>query len=263
MKPSIFYNIDPAILCGILFAGCILMVIAGKVTRNKFLKKDESDSPGGAGPLLGALFGLWGFVLAITFGNASSRFENFRAVMIDEANSIRNAILRSETLSDSMQTSFNDELKRYLELRIEYYNKSQDLSESAKLQQEGAEVGVRLWRMVTDLSKQPGYGPAGAALLATLTNMFDIAARRDALLVTGVPLPISVMLFSLALFVSFLGGFTSPMLKTKDWVVIAGFILLACIIIYITIDLARPTAGFIAVDSGEDKIVQLLTLFDK
>jgi len=33
------------------------------------------------------------------------------------------------------------------------------------------------------------------------------------------------MLFFLALGISFVGGFTTPVLKSKEWIVIAGFIL--------------------------------------
>ena len=97
--------------------------------------------------------------------------------------------------------------------------------------------------------------------MAGLTNMFDIGARRDAMLLSGIPELISAMLFFLALVISFVGGFTSPVLKQKEWVVVVGFILLACVIIYIILDLARPMKGLIKPDVGQDKIVQLRKLF--
>jgi hypothetical protein len=60
--------------------------------------------------------------------------------------------------------------------------------------------------------------------------------------------------------ISFVGGFTSPILKTKEWVIITGFILLACLVIYITMDLARPMRGFIRPDVGQERIEQLQEL---
>ena len=57
------------------------------------------------------------------------------------------------------------------------------------------------------------------------------------------------------------GGFTTPVLGTKDWVVITGFILLACIVIYITLDLSRPMRGFIRPDVGQERIEQLQKMF--
>jgi len=98
-------------------------------------------------------------------------------------------------------------------------------------------------------------------MLAALSNMFDVAAKRDALMLAGVPEPIMYMLFFLAIAISFVGGFTTPVIQTKEWIVITGFILLACIIIYITLDLARPLRGFIKPDVGEYKILELKKLF--
>ena len=109
---SIFYTIDATVLCLMLFVACILMVHAGKIVRTRFLRKDEQESRGGVTSLLGALFGLWGFILAFTFGNSASRFDSIRSAMVEEANAIRNVLLRSEALPDSIQRGFRDDLKK-------------------------------------------------------------------------------------------------------------------------------------------------------
>ena len=235
--------------------------MAGKGVRTRFLRKDDQESKGGVNSLLGALFGLWGFVLAFTFGSAATRFENVRAMMVEEANIIRNVLLRAETLPDSMKRGFRDDLKKYLEARIDYYELAGDKEKFNKTKRDAIDIGKRLWTRTVDASQVPGFGPAGNGMMATLTSMYDIGSRRDALLMSGIPVPISFMLFFLALVISFVGGFTSPVLKPKEWVVITGFILLACTIIYITIDLARPMRGIIKPDVGQDKIVQLRNLF--
>ena len=175
--------------------------------------------------MLGALFGLWGFMLAFTFGNSSSRFDNVRSIMVDEANIIRNRILRTDVFTDSTRDCFRADLKKYVELRIAYFENASNLEKFL------------------------------------LTSMFDIAAERDALLMASVPEPIQYMLFFLALTISFVGGFTTPVIKLKEWIVITGFVLLASTIIYITLDLGRPMRGIISVDSGEDRMIQLLKMF--
>ena len=237
------------------------MVLAGKATRHKFFFKDEQDSKGGVNSLLGALFGLWGFILAFTFGNSASRFESLRAMMVDEANIIRTAILRAETFPDSIRNDYKQDLRKYLEVRIDYYNYAENSDKFTKTKQDAIDIGKRLWAKSIQVSSLPNLAWANNPMMSTLTNMFDIAAKRDALLLSGIPVLISGMLFFLALAISFIGGFTTPVLKAKEWIVVAGFILLACIIIYIIMDLARPTAGLIKPDVGQDRIVQLRTLF--
>ena len=261
MGHSTFYRIDASILCLLLLAGCILMVILGRRIRTKYLHKDDQESKGGVNSVLGALFGLWGFVLAFTFGNSASRFENVRAMMVEEANIIRNVLLRAETLPDSMQGAFREDLKKYLEARIEYYEVEGDAEKFNKTILDAVDISKKLWKRTVDALHVPGFGPTANSMLTTLSSMIDIGARRDALLKSDIPGLISFMLFFLALVISFVGGFTSPILKSKEWVVMVGFIFLACSIIYITIDLARPLNGLIKPDVGQERMVQLRNLF--
>jgi len=51
--------------------------------------------------LLGALFGLWSFILAFTFGQSGTRFETVRAMIVDEGNLLRNDILKADFFPDS------------------------------------------------------------------------------------------------------------------------------------------------------------------
>ncbi len=261
MKHSIFFSTDASILCLALFVACILMVIVGKRVRGKFLKADEQESKGGVNSLLGALFGLWGFLLAFTFSHEATRFENVRAMMVEEANVIRNVILRIETLPDSLQGDFQEDLNKYLQSRIDYYEYADEEEKFDKTKQDAVEMGTRLWIQTVNASYVPGFTFPANNMLTTLTTMYDVGARRDALLISGMPWPISLMLFFIALVISFVGGFTSPDLKIKEWVVIIGFILLACLIIYVTLDMARPMRGFIKPDVGQEKIIQLKELF--
>jgi len=261
MKHSVFFTIDAAILCLILFVACVLMVIIGKALRDKFLPKDDPEAKGGVNALLGALFGLWGFILAFTFGNVSTRFENVRAAMVDEANIIRSVILRVETFPDSIQNGFRDDVKKYLQTRIDYYERAEDLENINKARQDAVEIGKRLWMRAVSVSHLPNLGLTGNTMLTSLSAMYDVGARRDSMLMSGLPGPIRYMLFIIAMVISFVGGFTSPVLKTKEWVVITGFIILACSIIFITLDLARPMRGLIRPDVEQAKIVQLLELF--
>jgi hypothetical protein len=69
------------------------------------------------------------------------------------------------------------------------------------------------------------------------------------------------MLIVLALAICLVGGFTTPAVKRKEWIVIAVFAMLACTILYITMDLAQPMSGFIKPDTGQITIINLRQLF--
>jgi len=260
MNYSLFFRTDASILVLILFAGCVFMVRLGRFIRNKFFQKDQQESKGGVNSLLGALFGLWGFILAFTFGNSATRFDNVRSMMVDESNAMRNAILRVQTFPDSLRGGLQENLRNYLQARIDY-NKATDLKKLDEVKEDAQRIGNNLWSTTAKISTLPNMGIICANMFAALTSMFDVAYKRDAMLSSGIPELVMYLLFFLALVISFIGGFTTPVIGTKEWVVITGFILLACIIIYITLDLSRPMRGFIRPDVGQDRIEQLQKMF--
>jgi hypothetical protein len=239
------------------------MVILGKRIRQRYLGNDNQESKGGVNSLVGALFGLWAFILAFTFGNSYTRFETIRNMMVEESNIIRTVILRSEILPDSIRTGFQDDLKKYLQARIDYYEQAADAERFKKSVEDATETGKRLWTQAATATGFPNFSLSGNNMMNNLSAMYDVGARRDALLLSGIPGPISFMLFFMAIVISFIGGFTSPVLEAKEWVLISGFVCLACIIVYITLDLARPMRGFIKPDIGQEKIVRLQKLFNQ
>ena len=98
-------------------------------------------------------------------------------------------------------------------------------------------------------------------MIPALNAMFDIATTSDVTLQTRVPDLIVYMLFVLALASSFIGGFTSRSIRSRDWIIVTGFALLSSMIIYITLDLARPLRGIIKADMGTQAIVDLRNMF--
>ena len=261
MKYSLFFRTDATVLCLILFIVCILTVRIGRFLRNKFFNKDQQESKGGVNSLMGALFGLWGFILAFTFGNSSSRFSEISNTMVAEYSAIRNVIYRSELFPDSIKNDFRNDLNKYIQARIDYYHDVADKDKFAKATADARRISMDLWHGTQRISSLPDMSGNAGNMFAALTSMYDLAARRDALLSSGVPDLIFYLLFFLALVISFIGGFTTPVIGTKEWVVIAGFILLACIIIYITLDLSRPMRGLIKPEAGQDRIEQLQNFF--
>ena len=261
MDNTFLFRTDALILCIILFVLCILMVLFGSFFRKKFIREDGEESKGDVGTLIGALFGLWGFVLAFTFGASANRFENIRLLMVEEGNSLRTAILRTQAFPDSIGNPIRKDLRAYLEIRIHTYEGVTDLNSLMKARKNAEDVGKEVWVKTIHASDQPNLAFSGANMLAALTNLYDISARKDAVLLSGVPDLIIWILFFIALVISFTGGFTIRHVGTKEWIVVAGFILLAVVVIYLTMDLGRPLRGFIKPDVGQERLTRLREFF--
>ena len=122
MEKPLLMRIDASVICIVLFILMLLTVVVGNKMRKKFWNVEEGDPKGGVNALLGALFGLWGFMLAFTFSQSGTRFETVRAMIVDEGNILRNTIIRADFFPDSVRNAYRADLRKYLEERIAYYD---------------------------------------------------------------------------------------------------------------------------------------------
>jgi len=261
MDKATLAQVDPLIICFMLFLLMLLALLIGNRLRKKFWHAEEGDTKGGVNSLLGALFGLWGFMLAFTFGQSGSRFENVRSMIVDESNILRNTIIKADFFPDSIRNTYRLELRKYLEERITYYDYADNKTKFDENRKELSKTARVLWTMTVEQSKTPALSGAAGGMAASLTSLFDIGIKREALLNFGIPLPICIMLIALALSICLVGGFTTPSMRRKEWIVIAVFALLASTILFITMDLARPMSGLIKPDTGQATIINLRNLF--
>lgn len=258
MDKSFIHATDAIVLCVLLFLAMLGMVALGR-TVGRIWRKDEEPKTG-VSSLLAAVFALFGFILAFTFGMSGNRYDNVRNVIVQEANDIGTAVLRSDLYSDSVRDAFRSDFKKYIEARIAYYNPT-DTALWFQSKQDAANISSSLWARAMQQSKQPNMLIPSNQMIPALNAMFDIATTSDVTLLTRVPDVIVYMLFILALASSFIGGFTSSRISGKDWIVVIGFALLSSIIIYITLDLGRPLRGIIKAESGKEAIVALRKMF--
>jgi len=260
MEKAGLLQVDAWVIGILLFIFMVITFALGNKLRRKFLNVEDADPKGGVNSLLGALFGLWGFMLAFSFGQSGIRFESVRAMIVDEASVLRNTILRADLFPDSVRDAYRADLRKYLEERIFYYDNDADEAKFVKNRDELSKTAAALWIRTVQQSKKPELiGPANN-MAASLTSLYDIGIKRESLLGTGIPLPIAFMLVTLAMAISLVGGFTTPTIKRKEWIFVTVFALLASTILYITVDLARPMEGLFKPDSAQKTSVDLRKL---
>ena len=104
--------IDALPLWGLFIAilGVVLLSVECGYRLGKFrLSRREQEKEAPVGTMVGATLGLLAFILAFTFGLASSRFENRRQLLLDEANALGTTYLRAGMLPE-----WGEEVRRLL-----------------------------------------------------------------------------------------------------------------------------------------------------
>lgn len=198
------------------------------------------------GVLQAALLGVVGLILAFGLSLAVSRYEDRRAAVVDEANTIGTTYLRAQTLSEPVRS-------RSLALLVSYTESTIRLSEykpDSKEEAAAATTEDRLQRRLWALNGQAlGLAPLASAprlYEETLNEMIDAQATRVAALNNRVP---NAVLFLEVLGAALALGLLAAYLAIVGRGVLAVFLaaVLVTMLLYITCDLDRPTRGPIRV----------------
>lgn len=258
MNSYFIHQTDAATIAFVLFILMIIATYSGRILGHYIHDKIHSEKNlTETSGLTALLF----FLLAFTFGMSGNRYDSRRSVVIEEANDIGTAILRSDMYPDSERILFRKDFKDYVESRIAYYNAGANYKEIIKADSLSQTISHKLWKRASELSKNPANLAATQQMIPALNNMIDIATTRLSGEKAKVPQSILYMLFSLALITAFFNGYYEGRKDRIDWLVQIGFCLLVSLVILFTLDLDRPRRGTVTLDIPNQAVIDLRGYF--
>jgi hypothetical protein len=240
-----------------LSASILVVLEAGRRIGARRLAAEGEVAAKGLGALEGAVFALLGLMIAFCFSGALARFDARRHLVVQEANAIGTAWLRSALLPPEAQPKARELFRRYLDSRIETYRKvpdmaavRQELARSAGLQQE-------IWQLAISSSRSAGSSAAPVVLLPALNAMFDITTTRTESVRIHPPPVIFVMLGTLALACSLFAGYDMAIRKRLNPLHSLAFAVVLSVTVYVIVDLEYPRVGLIRMTDSDQVLVEL------
>ena len=112
-------------------------------------RRTPEEVAGPTGMLVGSLLALMAFLLAITMGMASDRFDTRRGLILSEANSIGTTYLRAGYLPEPASSQSQELLREYVPLRIV----TNDMEQVKQQIVRGVEIQDELWSMAEELAR--------------------------------------------------------------------------------------------------------------
>lgn len=215
-------------------------VLAGRYLRRHDIYREP------IGALQGALLGLVGLILAFGLTLAVGRYQDRRADVVTDANTIGTAYLRAQTIPEPQRSRSLALLRDYNELAIRV---TYEVPGSASLRRTAAGQGrlqQALWRLAGQTLNDSPLASAPRLYADSLNAMIDQQTVRLSGLNNRVPdavlwlelLGAALALGLLALYLSVLG---------RGLVPIVAAAVLVSLLVLITFDLDRPTRGLIEV----------------
>jgi hypothetical protein len=209
------------------------------------------------GAVEGAVFGLLGLLLAFSFGGATTRFNNRRALIVEEANAQGTAWLRLDLAPAAEQPALREAFRAYVDGRLAIYAALPDFDAAMAAVKRTGELQAALWTRAVETSRQSGGENLQRALLPNLNEMFDIATTRTRVSFTHTSPVITGFLLAVVLLSAVLAGHSMSAGKRRrisHWIMFAA---VTATTMYLIFDLEYPRFGLIRVDADDQVLIDL------
>jgi hypothetical protein len=209
------------------------------------LRGTDTEAPTDITMVLTSTFGLLSLLLAFTFGMAVNRYEDRRQLVIEEANAIGTAHIRTALATDPSGTQLRLALEDYARLRLAFGKTAG--AERMAIMERAAAMRPGLARAALEASMNVRSAPMGPALLDSVNTVIDVGGERDATARTSVPYTVACLLVLLGFSAAVLLGAAST--KKRRWPTFSNAFLLLLLAFAMTLiaDLDRSTSGTITV----------------
>ena len=117
-----------------------------------------------------------------------------------------------------------------------------------------------IWNTVATLAHDPKNMIATQQMVPSLNGMIDINTTREGGRRAMIPGMILIVLCVLIIVSAFLSGYGSKSLE-RNKVLVFAFAIMTTLALYLVIDLDKPRQGFVNLNSTEQLLVDLRTLF--
>jgi hypothetical protein len=196
---------------------------------------------GPTGIVVGSVLGLMAFLLAITMGIASDRFDTRRGLVLAETNAIGTAYLRAGYLSDPASADSQALLREYAPLRMA----TDDLEQLAANVEGSEEIHDELWTIVEDVARTEGSDVV-ALYVESINEVIDLHTSR---FVAGVyaRVPPTVLWLLIVGVVLSLGlvGYNAGLSGKRSPTIAAVLVVSLGAVMWLVVDLDRPQDGLL------------------
>jgi len=171
--------ISPLLFTLLFFSGMLILLETGRRLGIKRIPKESEGERGSLGTIEGAVFALFGLVMAFSFSGAAARFNEKRMLIAEEVNTIETGYLRLQLVAQPAQPDLQELFRRYVDSRLETYRQLPNMQSAEKEMAKSKKIQEEIWRDAVAATLLPNSHPdAGKLLLPALNNMIDITTTR-------------------------------------------------------------------------------------
>lgn len=231
MKEEIMYNQNSILIVALLFIAILIAYEIFYRIGELYQNKADHEVKSQASAIQTGILGLLALLLGFTFNMALQRFDNRSHAVIQEANAIGTALLRTNLLPKLYESTIYSLLQKYIDLRVE--TSSVDLTSKTQRQSindKTDEILNQIWDQAIKASEIDPRPVTTGYFITSLNDLIDAKGERNALLQRHVPEVIIFLLFIIFIIGGALMGYTSGLSQKRAYIstVIFSLLLVSC-----------------------------------
>ena len=206
---------------------------------------DEHESESAVGIIVGAVLGLFAFVIALTFAAAGGRFDARKEALLGDVSAIQTAYARAGLVPEPHRTVTRALLRDYVEARIHMADEYENSAKLRALQVRASSISKMLWSHAEALAEHD-KNEIYALFSESLTDIVNFQTRRIAFGVEfGIPTFIWVVVVLASCLAMFVLGFAFGLSGKRSFPAQLALALTFALLLQVIYDLDRPGKGFI------------------
>jgi hypothetical protein len=239
---SLSHPLDQFPLWTLFVATAVVFLLAAEVGfrigRYRHSRR-EAAQKSQVGSIMAASLGLLAFFLAFTFGIASSRFDDRKKLVLEEANTIGTTYLRAELLPEPHRTEIQTLLREYVEVRAGAVGGGLETIQRAIARSE--ELHRLLWSQTLGLAEKNASPVFTGLFIQSLNAVIDLhTARVTAGLRNRIPASIWVTLYFMAFLSMAVMGYHAGLTGTRSLTANLALVFAFSAAMVLITDLERP-----------------------
>lgn len=193
------------------------------------------------------LLTLAAFVLALSFNQASGRFDTRRALVVTEANAIGTTWLRADQLESTQSKRFRRILTDYTAARLRAYETARDPELYRKTIDQSNKDQSELWTIVSSSLHAHQSNLGISLLMQSLNDTIDLSLEQLQALTSHVPTAVVVLTLALVTLGTLSLGLRFAMDQSRPAILSAIYVIAYVLVINMMVDYDRPNTGFVNV----------------
>ena len=231
------------IFLGFIIAALLLLECGYRLGR-WWQARTHEPQEGPTPMIVGSLLALMAFLLAVTMGMASDRFDGRRALVLKEANALGTTYLRAGYLPAPAAGEIQALLREYVPLRIA----TEDMVDNERKIARSIEVQSQLWSIAENLARAMPESDVLGLFIQSLNESIDLHETRIMSSIYGrVPETVLfLLLFGSTLTLTMVGYSAGLSNRRSPFTAVVLTTVLGAVITLV-FDLDRPQDGFLKV----------------